>query len=246
MRSTMLAAAILLSAALPAAAQPATAPSDAAQPAPAAGPASEGLPGMDQLMKYVAKPEYFTVVSTLALNGEHDLTPDCKAKALGRSGLTVLTLPLFEAGKEAPVFGRWKDQVLVDRCGSQVVHNVLVEAAADGLHVGLLMPGETGAPVAMQPGVVQDVARVILKSSGCKDPNTFVVLDTRKDKLLAPMNADDQGRLIAGKWDEVWTTRACGKVHAVLVTFAADGKGSATYSAKPTVAKPKPPVAKPK
>ena len=171
MRPSLLAAtAIVVLMALPAAAQPAPDSSAPAQPAPAAAaPESQGLPGMDQLMKYVGKPEYFAMVSTLALNGEHDLTPSCKAKVLGRSGLTVLELPRFQDGKEAPVAGRWKDQVAVDRCGSQVVHNVLVEAAGDGLHVGLLMPGETGAPVGMQPRVVQAVARAALRASGCKE-----------------------------------------------------------------------------
>ncbi len=231
-RSLLAAAAILLLAALPAAAQ--TAPD---QPAATTAPEAQGLPGMDQLMTYVGKPEYFAMVSTLALNGEHDLTPSCKAKALGRAGLTVLELPRFEAGKEAPVAGRWTDQVEVDRCGSHVVHNVLVAAAADGLHVGLLMPGGTGAPIGMQRDVLQAVARVALKAASCKDANTFFVLDTRKNKLLEPMKPDAQGRLASGKWDEVWTTRACGKVRPVLVTFTADGTGSATYTARPEAAK---------
>jgi hypothetical protein len=245
MRPSLLAvAAAVIMAALPAAAQQAPipakdAPAKAAPAKDASGkdasgkdaPAPQGLPGMDQLMKYIATPGYFKAVSTVALGGEHDINPGCKAKVLGRAGFTVLALPEWQDGKDAPVGGAWKDQLAVDRCGSQVLHNVLVEATKDGAHVGLLMPGETGAPVAMQAGVVQAVAEVALKASGCKDPSKFIPVDTTKHELLEPMKADDKGRLITGKWDEVWTTRACGKTEPVLVTFTADGKGSADYAA---------------
>ena len=210
----------------------------AAAPAPAAtpvAPAPQGnqqgrLPEMDKLMAYVSTQEYFKSMATVALGGEHDITPECKEpKALGRAGITVLKLPSFKDGGATPISGLWKDEIAVDRCGPKVVHNVLVEGTPDGVRVNLLMPGQTGAPWDWQIDILKAVAAQAMTASGCKDANKVMIYDTKSDKLIEQMSFDDQGRLASGKWREIWTMRACGQMQAVAVTFAADGKGRATW-----------------
>ncbi len=206
---------------------------DPVSPPPAAAESPESA-DMNRLMQYVATPEYFKNVTTVALGGEHDIAPDCKTtKALGRAGFVILRFPIFASDTAAiPVAGAWKDQVVVDRCGAKIVHNVLVEGTSDGIHVGLLMPGQTAAPADWQGEVLQSAAMEAKKASGCKDDSKLMISDTAIDKNLSPMKADDQGRLIAGKWRELWRFRACGKPQTVAVTFTADGKGRATWESK--------------
>ena len=237
MRLSILAVALAVAMVHPVAAQqPASDPAAAQQPA--AGDAQPiGLPGMDRLMEFISNPEYFKTISTVALGGEHDITPECKAaKVEGRAGLTVLRLPEWQDGVGAPISGQWKDQVMVDRCGPKVIHNVLITVEKDGPHVGLMMPGETTLPIVIQLKALQSGATVAMNSAKCTDSNKVVVYDTRHDKMLAEMQADKYGKLMAGKWQEIWTFRACGKLQPVAMIFAADGKGSATYEAKPSKA----------
>jgi len=214
----------------------AVAPS-AAAPAPAAHPAAPGaqgapgqLPEMDKLMAYVGTQDYFKSMATVALGGEHDITPECKEpKALGRAGLTVLKLPSFKDGSATPVSGLWKDEIAVDRCGPKVVHNVLVEGTPDGIRVNLLMPGQTGAPWDWQIDILKGVATQAMTASGCKDGNKVMIYDTKADKMIEQIGFDDHGRLASGKWREIWMMRACGQMQPVAVTFTADGKGRATW-----------------
>jgi hypothetical protein len=232
MRPSVLALALAIAVALPAAAQqPDVAKSDSAAAQPGA------LPGMDKLMEYVGTQEYFKGISTVALGGEHDITPECKdAKVLGRAGFTVLTLPVWQEGVAAPVSGQWKDQIAVDRCGPKVVHNVLVSVEKDGPHVGLMLPGETTLPIVLQMKALQPAAATAMSAAKCTDANKVVVSDTRHAKLISEMKADATGRLTGGKWQETWTFRACGKTQPVAMTFTADGQGSATFEAKPAKA----------
>ena len=241
MRSFVFAVLVAVMAAAPAmAAEQKQVPAQAPAPAPAApgAPAVEGekaaLPEMDKLMAYVGTPKYFKAVAFVALGGERDITPQCKEpKALGRAGFTVLEMPSFKDGVAHPVSGLWKDQILVDRCGPKVLHNVLVEGAADGTHVrGLLMPGDTGAPWDWQGDILKDVMVEAMKASGCKDSNKVVVVNTKADAMIEPITPDKQGRIVSGKWREIWTLRACDKPQPVAVTFVADGKGRAKTEVK--------------
>ena len=243
MRRIVLTALIAAAMALPAVAAeqklktdqaPAPVPAQGA-PAPQPAQGDKGtdkgrLPEMDKLMAYVGTPDYFKSMATVALGGEHDITPECKEpKALGRAGLTVLKLPAFKDGTAAPISGLWKDQILVDRCGPKVVHNVLVEGTPDGVHVSLLMPGQTGAPWDWQVDILKEVAAQAMKATGCADGNKVIIFDTRPDKLIEQMGFDEHGRLTSGKWREIWVMRTCGQLQPVGVTVTADGKGRATW-----------------
>ena len=245
MRSFVFATLVAATVALPAMAGEQQKPA-APAPAPAEAPAQPSaqdnapsadkvrLPEMDKLMAYVGTEKYFQAMAMVATGGQQDLTPHCKApKALGRAGFTVLTMPTFKDGVAHPMSGLWKDQILVDACGVKVVHNVLVEGADDGIHVrGLLMPGQTGAPWDYQGEIVKDAVGAAMRAAGCKDGNQVVVLNTKEDAMLEQITPDDQGRVIAGKWREIWTLRACGKIQPVAVIFTADGKGRAKAEVK--------------
>ncbi|MDA8230570.1 MAG: hypothetical protein M0006_04445 [Magnetospirillum sp.] len=222
MRAGAMAVLAALAAAIPAAAQ--TPGNGAVAPSPE----------MARFQQYVTSPDYLKSVETVVLGGEHDITPECKgAKALGRVGLVLFAMPKFKDGVAAPVAGAWKDRIRVDRCGSQVTHNVLIDVEPDGPHVGLLLPGDTDLPVPMQFRALQAGAEEAMKAGKCRDPNRVIVSNTRQDKVLEPVKADPKGILVAGKWREVWTFRACGKDQKVGMVFSADGKGSATFQASP-------------
>jgi hypothetical protein len=236
MRAHALAALAALVAISPAVAQ--TIPSS---PTPPAAPANEQKADMEHLMQYVASPGYIQAISTVILGGEHDISgATCKdPKVLGRSGLLVLSMPHFQSGTDAPVAGSWKDQLKLDRCGTEVVHNVLVQAEADGPHVGLLLPGTTGATVDMQEKghVVSLALETAMKALACTDPNSAIISNTHPDKVLAEMKADKQGRVTSGKWSEIWDVRACGKPQPVAMTFTIKDD-EVGYTAAPAKSKP--------
>lgn len=236
MRPGLLVAALMLTAALPAAAQQTLPPSPAPASPEAAAEGNGGqLPEMDKLMKYVGTPEYFKNISTVVLGGEQDIAPECKApKVLGRVGFVVLGLPHFEGEGVVPVSGRWKDQIAVNRCGPHVVHNVFVTAQGDGPHVGLLLPGETGltAEMQMKGQGVKEAFAAAMTASGCSDPAKIIVTNTKHDKLLEEIKANQQGRVTNGKWRELWSFRACGKPQSIALTVTV-GAEDVSFSAEP-------------
>ncbi len=233
-RLGLVAATAVLSLALPAAAQQKQSHAPNTETVVPAAP--EGDSNMNRLIAYAATPEYFKSVSTVVLGGDHDLAPECTTtKVLGRVGFIVLKYPEFsDAQATVPANGRWKDQYAIDRCGVHVTHNVLVDAAPDAPHVGLLLPGETGLTAEMQmkgQGVAEAYGAAV-KASGCQDPAQVMVTNTRHDKMLEELKPDEKGRVMSGKWRENWSFRACGKPLAVALTVSING-GAASFEAKP-------------
>lgn len=219
MRVASLASALAVLAALPAAAQ---------QP-PAQQPV-EIPPQIVALKAYVNAPDYVATTARMVLEGDKDLAPDCtKAVGVGRVGFVVMQMPEFKEGNPHPVAGQWKDQIKIDRCGTPIVHNVLVTARADGLPtIGLALPGETALSPRLQREAIADVLKAAGSRLKCKDLSKGVVSDTKMDAVLVQPKAKG-GVVVEGKWQETWTARLCNKTTAVKLEMTADGKGSATH-----------------
>lgn len=201
--------------------------------APPTSPDDNAL--VNRLLEYASSPEYFSSIGEVINGGEDDIAPDCTPHQMaGRVGLVILGLPTFsQEGKL--LSGRWKDRVKVERCGKEIIHNVLVDIRPGAAPViGLLLPGDTGATAEMQErgDVVKKAIDAALSGAACTDPSTLIVSNTQPDQVLAPVTADASGRMTAGRWSEIWNFRACGKPVNVSVEFTVSPKGI-TFDAKP-------------
>lgn len=221
----------VLAAALALAAAPALAQQVQQPPAGQAAPPAMS-PEVAAFVTFANSPEYLKHVTAAALGGDKDIDPSCATtKIVGRAQPLILRIPVFKEGSPYPAEGKWRDQYKVDRCGKPVIHNVLVEARAGRAPlVRLMMPGETGALDEMQAQVLQVSVPNAMAKLKCKDEKTLIVTDTRKDKIVTPPKADAQGKLTEGKWQEIWTFRACGKTVDLPVVYSADGKGGTMVS----------------
>jgi len=196
---------------------------------------SDDNPAINRLLEYASSPEYFAAIGDVIKGGEDDIAPECKPHQMaGRAGLAILAIPTFSKDGKL-LSGRWKDRVKVDRCGAEIIHNVLVDIrpGSDPM-IGLLLPGDTGATPEMQErgDVVKKAIEAALNGASCTDPSTLIIKDTHPDKVLAAIAADPSGRMTSGKWNEIWNFRACGKPSNVSVEFSVGPKGI-TFDAKP-------------
>lgn len=203
---------------------------------PPAAPAQTPPPEVQKLGAFVDSPDYLRELAIIVRGGEKDLSgAECpNPEVKGRVGFMVYRRPVFKDGVDYPVGGAWKDQVMINRCGKDVVHNVLFVARATALPaVGLLMPGGTGALPEMQKKVVADGVKAVMAKTKCGDSAKVVVTDTRQDKVVVPPKSNDKGQVIAGTFQEVWSFKACGKPIDMVVRFIADGKGAMNVQIEP-------------
>ena len=204
-------------------------PAWAAPTSPAADNAS-----VNRLLEYASSPEYFSSIGDVVKGGEDDIAPDCKPHQLaGRVGLVVLAIPAFSAEGKL-LSGRWKDRVKVDRCGKEIIHNVLVDVRpGQNPMIGLLLPGDTGATPEMQERgeVVKKAIDAAMTGASCTDSSTLIISDTQPDKVLSAVAVDKSGHITSGRWSEIWSFRACGKATPVSVEFNVTPKG-VTFDAK--------------
>lgn len=193
--------------------------------------AQEIPPEIVRLKAYVNTPDYVATTATIALTGDQDLAPECKAaKTEQRVGFVVLKKPVWKDGAAHPVGGQWKDQIKVDRCGTPIVHNILVTAMPGKVpQVGLALPGETALSPRLQGKAIAAVLKEGTARLKCKKADKAVISDTKMDKVVEQPRANAKGVIVAGKWQETWIVRACDKTQPVSLEMAADGKGAATH-----------------
>lgn len=200
---------------------------------PAAAQQGEGAPPPEllALRAFVNSPDYVATTARVALEGDHDLAPECTTtQSVARVGFVIVRPPVFQDGNPIPVAGAWKDQIKLDRCGTPVVHNVLVSANPTGLPaIGLALPGETALSPRLQHLAIADVLKHAGTKLKCKTSEQGVIMDTALDKVVVQPKRNAAGVITEGKWIETWTAKVCGKTLAVKVEMAADGQGAATH-----------------
>jgi hypothetical protein len=90
------------------------------------------------------------------------------------------------------------------------------------------MPGETRT--ATSAVLASDVLQSVmffdsLQDASCQSRRLIDTRIVKEDKAYVFQN----GRLVDGKWSEVWTLDRCGKAVEVRLDFEADGRGGTTF-----------------
>lgn len=182
--------------------------------------------------RYINSPAYLNEMGrNIALLEQH-LAPDCVQVLQGmeRVEVRIVQQPVFLPGLPIPQGGQWREQVEIDRCGADAVHNVLVTATN----------GSTPFMTVLLPGTSKADGRLQLDAS----PAAFAIAGAR-----AGQGCESDERQIANtrfdgwtdgtgsrpfserKWREIWTVRLCDRTVDVQIDFQPDGKGGYTHAA---------------
>ncbi len=210
---------------------------------PAASAQAPAKPPSERFAAYVKSADYEARIIAHTLEAERAVFPECKHVAPVQHGLGgIEETPRFRAGLEHPVGGEWLDHVMIDRCRTQALENMLVTAAnGQPPRIVALLPGTTEAGPLLQRDaqrIAFAAAALSAKRNGkdvqsCAATPRLVVIDTRFERRTVADRRDSGGKILAGEWDETWTVRACGDAVAVPLHFAADGKGGTYFSSRP-------------
>jgi hypothetical protein len=85
------------------------------------------------------------------------------------------------------------------------------------------VPGTTRAEIALQLDTLLHLLaweQAVL--GGCREVE---VVDTGYLRAPEPIRFDQEGRMVVGRWDELWTVEGCGNTTSFLLIFRADGEG---------------------
>jgi hypothetical protein len=137
--------------------------------------------------------------------------------------------PAFGDGG-APVRGIWIERVAIDRCGQRASANILSVATGGGLvQMDDLLPGATRLGANEQRDE-QTVMTLFLaaKSSvpDCDDTGSLSVTDTAVVSETNAVKYDDQGSIIAGNWEELWTAELCGRSVPIHLLMGPNEEGA--------------------
>lgn len=201
--------------------------------------AQDPPPVSAQFAAYLKSPEYESLLIGHTVQAERVVFPACQDVALVQHGLGQVAQPPSFRGDIHPIAGEWLDHVLVDRCGTRAMENMLV-MAVDGAAPAIvaLLPGATVTGPQLQhdaTAIAFQSAAAQAKKSGndvalCGQKPRLVVIDTQLDGVTSAAQTDAKGELVAGAWDETWTVRACGQPVAVPLHFAANGAGGTNFT----------------
>jgi hypothetical protein len=140
----------------------------------------------------------------------------------------IIDQPLFKhfADGDRLISGRWVSVVIVDRCGEKATRRLLVRYVPeqDRFEAQALLPGEFRGNFILELNAFRTVTIEMLADTRCNDRGRLYMLDV---KSLGP--ATD------GKWSEIWTAEACGKIVRQLVRYSTlrDGIDVHSQSYKP-------------
>ncbi|MEM6491682.1 MAG: hypothetical protein AAF684_07275 [Pseudomonadota bacterium] len=162
-----------------------------------------------KLDAYMAQDQYKQQVAYFTREFERARRGRCESVQVLNIGRLLLGPVQFDASGE-PVQGTWRTQILVDRCGEQVVHNVMHEASNGRIVPSGMFPGATRTPLAMQDGVAIKMRSFLLERAPADDCRLFVIMDTQLGLPVSGTNAPD-------KWTERWTIQQCERRDDVLV-----------------------------
>lgn len=161
---------------------------------------------------------------------ERQIAPECVQVLAGadRKQVRLRVKPVFKVGTIWPIWGEWREQVQISRCGSPVIHNILVVARPDGApELTSLLPGGTRASAELQIAAALPVVTIANARMGKECPTgqrdiTDTAFVGYRDGTATLPQAER-------KWREYWQVRMCGKQLTVQVDFLPDGKGGFTH-----------------
>ncbi|MEC9347848.1 MAG: hypothetical protein VYB54_16605 [Pseudomonadota bacterium] len=185
----------------------------------------------DRFNAYLVSPDYLDAIAEQLDLIEKEVAPECVhvVDSADRVAIRIRREPAFEAGIDWPVAGQWREQLAVERCGREVLHNLLVTAAPDRPpHFTLLLPGSTLAKPETQVAAARPVVAVAEGRYGRECPAGMrQIVETRFDGW----RDGSEGRPPAEQtWRETWTVRLCERTVDVNITFEPNGKGGRTWT----------------
>lgn len=116
-----------------------------------------------------------------------------------------------------PSRGVWQIQIVVNRCGQNVIHNVRYRANVGKVIPEGMFPGETLVPLEQQDGVAVKMRDFLKRMIPATDCRLFVIMDTRMERPPGPNSG--------GRWTERWTIQQCERRDDVLIDFAVQPNG---------------------
>lgn len=179
---------------------------------------------------YLTGAEYLDQVGNQIDLVERQIAPECihVLTDAERIEVRVRRIPGFDAARSWPVSGQWRERLAIDRCGTEVLHNLLVTARADQPpHITVLLPGDSLATPELQVAAARPAVAIAEARHGrqCATAAREIV-NARFDRWLGT------GEAVAAadrRWREVWTVRLCDRIVQVAVVFQPDGKGGFTH-----------------
>lgn len=226
----------------PAPAQPATAAPAAGKPAQGTTAGATGAPAgmqpmdanelkaLERFNDYRKSKEHMALVQRALKDGEVFRKGTCKKMPVKEGRMAEALGIKFGDKGNMPVGGEWREQWMIDRCGTEVIHNVVFRARPNGqppVYV-VLQPGDSALPPNLQEGVskivmaeaaakVTDCAKKLMREDGSA---SAIVLNTKFGETLDPGRRDKNGVIVGSKWNETWTVNACGQMKSVKISFS--------------------------
>lgn len=161
---------------------------------------------------------------------ERQIAPECVQLLTGadRKQVRLRVKPVFKAGTAWPIWGEWREQIQINRCGIDVLHNVLVVARPDGApEFTSLLPGDTRASAELQMDASLPVVTIANARMGKDCPSgQREIIETA---FVGYRDGTEALPLAERKWREYWQVRMCGNSITVQVDFQPDGKGGFTH-----------------
>lgn len=182
--------------------------------------------------RYINSPAYLNEVGrNIALLEQH-LAPDCiqVLQGMERMEVRIVQQPIFLPGLPIPQGGQWREQLQIDRCGEDAVHNVLVTAANGSTpFMTVLLPGTSKADGRLQLNASPATFAIagVRAGKGCESEDRKII----NTRFLDWLDGTDKSPLGERKWREIWTVRLCDRSVDVQIDFLPDGKGGYTHAA---------------
>lgn len=184
----------------------------------------------EPLRVFLADRDYVNALGSQIDIVEQQIAPECiqVLKNADRRELRMRVKPVFKAGTLWPIWGEWREQIQIERCGEPVIHNILVTARPDGApQLTSLLPGRTRASVEMQIDASLPVVRIADARRGKECPTgQRDIVDT---VFVGFLDNTETQPVPKQKWREYWLVRLCAKFVTVQVDFQPDGKGGFTH-----------------
>jgi len=188
---------------------------------PAGGQALDAATN-EKLGRFIASKDYFDWLNGRLVQAEPaPLRETCATVKPTRRIRLLVTRPPTFADTPFPTSGAWVDQLMVDRCGTEVARSILVDVRDGRAQAAGLLPGRTNAPPLQQRDATLQAEVAAQAKAKCKDK--MHVVDTAVDGEVKP----------GAPWKENWTFMGCkGTQTVVAMTFTPDGKGGTNFVAK--------------
>lgn len=163
-------------------------------------------------------------------SGEHGGEASCRSRKVATA---EVTRPLQPGSQGAA--GRWTERWTVDRCGRITPYLVEYMRAPDG-HLGIDIVREAGLERAAMPGdtladlVLQRDTFLLLAQKDLSESEGAACRSRRvtQTEVVRPVDGAkvEDGRPVAGQWEERWTLDRCGTPVRYTVHFVTNPTGT--------------------